>query len=303
MRTPEIMTAFGLTIRSDIAVPEFDQTNGGDLEPVDVTIRREALPPRPVRMLRDGFGVDIGPSSMYFSWAQIGRYLASEGRTILFDQGLGVSDDLARLPIIGVVFAALLSQRGFTVLHASAVQVGGVVVGFIGNKGAGKSTTAGAFHRAGYTVTTDDVLAVRCGEGGYEALPAFPQLKLWPHAAEHIVEDPGELRPLHGRVDKQAFRPSAPLPPMPSPLARLYVLGWGEVTEVELLPSPEALLHVVGHTFTHRFVDSHPMHMPPLLNECSDLMKAVPVRRLKRRGDLADLSEIVRVVLRDLESI
>ena len=61
--------------------------------------------------------------------------------------------------LLGPVLGLLLRFRGITCLHASAVAIDGSVIAFVGAEGAGKSTTAAAFARAGFAAVSDDVVA------------------------------------------------------------------------------------------------------------------------------------------------
>jgi len=74
----------------------------------------------------------------------------------------------------GALPAFVLLMRGEPVLHASAVDVGGSVVAFVGQSGMGKSTMATLACAAGARLVTDDVLRLdpgvppRCYLGGGE---------------------------------------------------------------------------------------------------------------------------------------
>src|SRR5262249_15832630 len=84
--------------------------------------------------------------------------------------------------LLGPVLGLLLRLRGVTCLHASAVAFGDRSVAFVGAAGAGKSTTAAAFAQLGYGVISDDIVALREGDGAFHALPACPHLSLWPES-------------------------------------------------------------------------------------------------------------------------
>jgi hypothetical protein len=62
--------------------------------------------------------------------------------------------------LLGPIIGFVLHLRGTPCLHGSAVAVDGRAVAFLGHSGAGKSTTAAAFVRAGLPALTDDVLAL-----------------------------------------------------------------------------------------------------------------------------------------------
>jgi hypothetical protein len=71
-----------------------------------------------------------------------------------------------------------LLQRGAVVLYASAAVVDERAAIFLGSRDTGKSTTAAAFHSAGYLVLADDIVRGRLDDEGPVVLPAVPQLRL-----------------------------------------------------------------------------------------------------------------------------
>ncbi|TGV75989.1 serine kinase, partial [Mesorhizobium sp. M2D.F.Ca.ET.145.01.1.1] len=92
--------------------------------------------------------------------------------------------------------ARLLHQRGLLVLHASAIAVTGRGAIFMGDKGAGKSTTASALIRAGHDLLTDDVVALDLANPNQPMIvPGFPQIKLAADAAAAISLGQAQVRP------------------------------------------------------------------------------------------------------------
>jgi len=77
----------------------------------------------------------------------------------------GGASDLVPVFAAGALPACLLLMKGEPVLHASAVDVGGQVVAFIGRSGMGKSTVATLCCAAGGRLVTDDVLRLTPGAG------------------------------------------------------------------------------------------------------------------------------------------
>src|SRR5207237_1355091 len=102
------------------------------------------------------------------------------GCAITVDPSPEVTADQLRFYLLTRAFAILLHQRGASVLHGSAVALGGRAAIFLGTWGQGKSTLAEALWRRGHALMTDDVAAVRFTAGGPEALPSYPQLRRAP---------------------------------------------------------------------------------------------------------------------------
>ncbi len=113
--------------------------------------------------------------------------------------------DRAIVPILftGTIVAFLLSMGGSLVLHASAVEVDGQAVAFIGYSGQGKTTVATLFCAAGHPLVTDDVLPVAANDMGLvSCAPGGTQLRVRPKAEsaiDHFTEDVSRGRTADGR--------------------------------------------------------------------------------------------------------
>jgi hypothetical protein len=86
--------------------------------------------------------------------------------------------DLVAILIAGSVVAYLLSSAGRLVLHASAVEVDGAALGFVGFSGQGKTTVATLLCAEGYPLVTDDLLPVDPGPEGVTCTPAGIELRV-----------------------------------------------------------------------------------------------------------------------------
>ena len=182
---------------------------------------------------------------------------------IELDPEPGAADAAVEEALLGPALALTLARRGVFVLHASAVVLGGGVIGFLGESGAGKSTLARLLADEGAALAADDLLPVTEGPA---ALPRYPQLKLGPAEMAAIAR----LEPRY-------------------PLLALYELAPGEEVSVEELPAPTAVTAaallikhtVAGRLFPRDLLAAH-------LGFAADLAGRLPVRRLKvpRRMDI-----------------
>jgi hypothetical protein len=86
--------------------------------------------------------------------------VSADGRVVEGWPAPGVTEDTAQHLYLNQVLPLALSKQGKLVFHASAVEIHGVAVAFMGASGKGKSTLAAGFASAGYRFLTDDGLMV-----------------------------------------------------------------------------------------------------------------------------------------------
>lgn len=301
-RVRRFYQAYGLTIGSDVTLPELEpaiQTTA-DIEiavgPVDF----------PGAASQGATAFRFEPTRGYLSWAAVGTFLIDGGKRIDVDPAPGVDDPLLAFPLLGPVLALALHQRGLLMLHASAIAVGDKSVIFLGDKGAGKSTTAGAMIRAGHRLLTDDVVALDLSEPGRPTvLPGFPQLKLAADAADAIRLERAEVRPqVHPQIDKAQHRLRDGFSAEAVPLSRIYTLARGDRAAVAPLAAIAALPAIIKFSYITRFGrqaltgDLAATH----LRQCAELAGQVGVSRLEVPAGLARIDEAITAIETDLAS-
>jgi hypothetical protein len=293
--------AYGLKIASEIALPELVPAEVDTA--AAVTIRRRRLD-RPFSQ-RTPVEFEIGPRAAYLAWREVGAFMVEDGTTIIADLRPEIPDDLGRLPLLGAVLAILLHQRGFLVLHGSAVAIAGQGVIFLGHKGAGKSTMAAALFARGHSFIADDVVAVDCtSEGGPELMPGYPQMKLSEAAASVLLQEPGRALPrLHQWTDKRC-RPvdDGSFTTRPVPPGRICTLARGNASRSTPAAPQETLTTLLQHSYVARF-GAHVLEGAAgatHLRQCAALANLAPVHRLEVPGALEQLAGAARLLESDL---
>lgn len=161
--------------------------------------------------------------------------------------------------LCGPVLGLLLRLRGALALHASAVQVGGGAVGFVGPHGAGKSTIAAALGAAGHRVVTDDVLHLRAEGARWIAEPFASMLKLWPRGAQLALGAAAELPVIAAGWDKRALYLDGEIPGATSPLP-LLALAWlaprEAAAQIRPVPAGTALVHLAANSSAGHLLDT-----------------------------------------------
>lgn len=197
-------------------------------------------------------------------------------------------------PILGLV----LRLRGALAFHASAVQMGGGAVGFVGPHDAGKSTLAAALGAAGCPVVTDDVLHVRVDGNGWMAEPFTSMLKLWPDGARLALGSSTDLPAIAEGWDKRALVLGEGIPAAagPIPLIALACLAPREMeSRIEPISAGTALVRLAAHSSASHLLDSSARAAEFLA--LSRLVRSVPCVAVIPPLDPAGFSVLVTRVL------
>lgn len=293
--------AYGLGIHSALPLPELQTLAAVD---ADVVIRLGELAKSLPETIGTGSYFHMTAEEAYFSWEQVVTFLVRGGNEIIVDPFPGVEERLIRLPLLGTILAVLLHQRGYLVLHASAVAINGGVVAFLGDKGQGKSTMAATLYARGHHLMSDDVVAVDLGDPKSPiVLAGFPQFKLWPEAAAFTLGDNPDLLPqLAAGYEKRARRANDRFSQKSLPLKGIYVLSHGIEPAIKPLGPQEAIVQLITHSYVARFgkqllegigAFSH-------LRQCTSLIDSVPIYSLERPRSLELLPAIAQMVEENL---
>jgi hypothetical protein len=320
MITPLSYCACGLSIASDApiaglrAAPDGPAHGAYDLT---VTMRGHSGFPHPP--LESASIWYVSPESSASGapaltvWSGPGGYLLhySEGAAYLVDR-LGTrveaswadpfTDADAATYFRGPVLAFILRLRGAVPLHASAVAIDNRGVLFVGDAGAGKSTTAAVFATLGYPVLSDDIVRVDDRGGQALAHPGHPRLSVWPDSVEMLFGAPDAL-PVHSATYDKCYldvlAAGYPFQDTPVPIDMIYVLG--ERT-AEPMPStapmglPAALLALASHTYCNYLLDATMRRGEFEL--LSRLVRQVPVKELRIGENLGQLMSSCQVLAR-----
>jgi len=90
----------------------------------------------------------------------------------------------------GVIIHKILFRLGRVILHAAAVRIDGEVCVFVGDKGAGKSTTCLALARAGGTVLGEDQVILRKSGADYLVSGGDERSRVTERTERHFFAEP-----------------------------------------------------------------------------------------------------------------
>lgn len=246
----------------------------------------------------------IGTDEAALRWPEVGVFRLYNGREIVVEPIPDYDERLLWLYLLGPVLSALLHQRGFHVLHASCIALlkdstRPIGIGFLGDSGAGKSTTAAAFIEHGHGLLSDDLIAVPPLEEQTRSpmiTPVSPFVKLWPKAMSPFSEAAKTGVELNDYEEKRGFNLTSQFQQQPVPLQALFVLEDGERIEVKELNPQAALMTLVNNSFCVRATGSEGAAQN--LRQCAALLGTVKIYRLVRPRDFNTLGQVVQTVER-----
>ncbi|WP_118857422.1 hypothetical protein [Sphingomonas mesophila] len=234
---------FGLSIDSELELPELEATTGSPAGPPDLEIVL----------------ADDGGEGFSFEIDDVARYVVRDGCRIFIARNVGADDADVRLFLLGSAMGAALHQRGILPLHANAVEVDGRAIAFMGHSGAGKSTLAAWFHDRGYPVLADDVCVVRVEDGLPVAYPGLPRLRLWEDALEATGRCPTQHSPSFHRQGDERRKFDVPIPiqsrpASPLPLGAMFELEAGPEFAIRRLAGSAVVAALSANTYRGRLV-------------------------------------------------
>jgi hypothetical protein len=194
--------AFGLKIQSVFEIPEFLPA---EFEAPDVEIYFENVPSYLDEIEKKGLRYRLNQRELLLNLDHVADYYVKEGKQILIQKKEESTLQEVRLFLVGIVFSALLHQRGTFALHASALRKADECFLVAGNSGAGKSTLTREFLNDGYQVLSDDIGVLEKMNDVIQVKPAFPFIKLWKDSIEHLELDKMEGKKLREQMDKYGF--------------------------------------------------------------------------------------------------
>jgi hypothetical protein len=304
MTAPQIKVyqAFGLTIHSEVIL---DELRPHQLDAAaDVTIKYVSFG-RELPSLETGVFFNYeSDRGVEMVWPDVAAFRVIGDNIIEVEPYPNTPPHFLAFPILGPVFAWILYKRGYFVLHASGLNIDGHCISFLGDKLAGKSTTAAAFLRRGGKLVTDDLLALQLDTAGLPIVqPAFAQVKLADDAASMISIEGSEALPLvvegflkrQHRLDKMYTDPIV--------LDRVFVLERGaETPSIEWLDPGAGLKALLRFSYASRFADAPEDRGQRALEfqQCAGIISKSRIGILHVPASLSSLDGVVDFVLADL---
>lgn len=286
---------YGLNVQSEVALPLELFPSLQLSADVVVNLKGDYYPPAGVDDNRPFF-FSVGPRKAFFYFRDLAVFTILKGSVINIALANGEIDTgLLANTLLGTPMGIVLLQRGFLVLHASAVEICGKVICFIGTSGVGKSTTVCSLLQAGHKLVTDDVVAI--DQTDFSVLLGYPWMKVDPRVALELGIPSEKLSQLDNTSIKKRYQiHSESFSEGNGKLAGIYFLKWGERTAVNSIKSKQAILDIMVHAYGFCPKKSYPTEEMKRFEQYAQLVKSVPCFNLVRSHDTTQLVVLGRAI-------
>jgi hypothetical protein len=297
-------SAFNLKIKSDILLPAFIEYEEFSSLHTDITIRLGKIRDSFVDHQNTGFYFHLSVNEAYFSWKDIGKYLAINGDSIIVEPSDHAEESAIRLPLIGVVLGALLHQRGLFVLHGSSVAKDGEAIVFLAHKGVGKSTIASKLYTRGFDFISDDHVVIRNNNGKFLIVPSFPQIKLWSDSVVIALgKKPDELPRLLPDYEKYAYHVKDRFITNSVNLKKIFILQRDNDIRISIINQQVAFVELIRYQYLSRFGPEFIRgREATVFHFSADLVKTIPIFQLRVPSSLSNIETIENVIIHQMYS-
>lgn len=294
--------AYGLILKSNLAIPGLQKTY--DFNQPDVTINLKY----PIKNILKQ--PNWQEKIHYLDFQDGTKYLVNHQANEIWanwrdDETLESATTYLTGPILGFI----LSLRGITCLHASAIAINGKAIVFTGDSNAGKSTLAGIFAKQGFPVLSDDIVAITPENSHFLVQPAYPRIRLWSSSVVLLYNTESALpliAPKHPTWDKRYLdlNQLGLYQSQPLPLKGIYLIGdrqnEGTAPRIEEISSTEKMVNLLANTYaTYEFDKKMQINDFQVLGK---IAKQVKIKRLISYKNPNYLDKLCDIIVNDLQT-
>jgi len=243
-------------------------------------------------------------------------YVSSDGSKIISNKPDIIPVNDLESFILGPILGCVLRLRNRICLHASVLEYNGKVIAMVGDKGAGKSTTAAALLQAGARLVSDDIAVLHNNDTNtHMVYPGYPGIRLLPEVLPQFGLNQHNYRPVVSTSDKRIIplavnqqdiesNDNWKFQSRPQQLTTIYALKprMPDLTHTKIttLSGKNALIAIAPHSYARRVLDEQ--HQNEEFTFMAQLARSMPVKSVECPDKLECLPQVANDILNDLDN-
>lgn len=230
-----------------------------------------------------------------------------EGDRIWVDECTDIRVGELSLYILGPVLGFTLRLKGILCFHASAFQIDDFSIAIVGPSGAGKSTIAAMFASLGYTIFSDDILAIEERMEVPYACPGCPRIRLWSDSLMQLHGDEKGFARLIPGWDKryldlngQAYQFAS----KPAPLAAIYILApraSETQARIDNITGTERMLSLIRNTYRNELLSASMRAHE--FQSIKRIVNKISIRRIVASDNLTGIERLCEMIIQDASDV
>jgi hypothetical protein len=294
---------YGLTITSDICLPELLQWEGqGE---ADINIIYGTAPLDIDEVVWEGECFKISKNELILNIEGIAKYYVTGGKTIIAEPEEGADNNSVKLYLLGTALGTILLQRGAIPIHGSSVVIDGRCVVVTGVSGAGKSTLSSAFRKMGHSFLADDISVITINKDGIPLVQSgYPQQKLWSDSLVTMGEDTSNLSKVYIDEDKYALPIQEGFLTSPVPISAIFELIYEQqnLVEIKQIFGTDKLNILLRNIYRVELLEAIGIK-EEYFRQCLNVARQTAFFKLIRPEGVFSLEEQVKLVMENLAGL
>lgn len=286
--------AYELNIQSDLEIPGFSPIGKQEIDVwIDRQVSSEPLTCDPRKVVVEKIFQGVRFSCPFGVWYEI-----SNGKKIEIIAQSELSGQIELLPLYGFALASVLQQRGFLVVHASAIEIAGHIIVVLGEKAEGKSTLITSLIARGNSLVSDDVTAFSINLPVVRILPGTNSVKLWPDAIKALDIQPLNSLELFPESEKRNLLFNCKSSRMNDGTGiTIIVLDWAKNIALKEVLGTEKILRFMRSSYFSRFEEAlNEDCKKNIFLQCSAISRNIRMLKLSRPKDLNLLPDTAKLI-------
>ena len=289
---------YGLNLQSTFDIPTLPDIAAPKIKP-DITIQlvtdgciRDFVSEAVARQ-RIALHIDRQDALVYLQ--NCGVYLIQGGCKIVIISTPNAHSEKICQALLGVVMAVLLYQRGLYILHASTAAIGGTALAFLGDSGAGKSSTFATLLAQGFVGVADDLTAIQLSSQRATVFSGVPKMKLSNEVANAL-----NLSDSCSHSDNESlFSFLSSTQSTSFSLSHLYILEYGPDFAIEPVSRQQAIVQILRYSGLKSILDVRDRIQ---FKQAARLANCVHVYQLQRPRNLQQLPKMAKLLKNHIRS-